>query len=419
MDTKHYDVIIVGAGLSGLYSAFNIKKMSPKTNFLVLESNKLQYIGGRIGNEQFYGENIVVGAGVGRQDTDKLLIKLLEELNIEYDEFKSAMHYSKKIKNYIDIKEYLNKLRTIYNSYKNPPSVTFKKFASYHLGSEKYKDFVISSGYSDYENEDIYEVLYHYQMEDNAPGWTGLIIPWNILVSNLCNKIGHQNILSSTKVENIYKIQEKPCLFQLTATLKQNVIKTYFCNKVIVATRINTIQKLFPKLKIYKEIHGQPFLYIYAKFDKKSSEIMSQLITTYTIVQGHLQKIIPFSKSVYMIAYADNINAEFLKKYKENTYENRVFLSKNIEKSLGINPNTLKIIAIKNFYWPIGTHYYEPLNYKRYNDRNEFINDAQHPENGVLVVGEVVSRRQGWTEGALESVHAVLNKKWINIHNCY
>jgi hypothetical protein len=34
-------------------------------------------------------------------------------------------------------------------------------------------------------------------------------------------------------------------------------------------------------------------------------------------------------------------------------------------------------------------------------------------------VGEVVSRRQGWTEGALESVHAVLNQKWINTHNCY
>jgi len=31
----------------------------------------------------------------------------------------------------------------------------------------------------------------------------------------------------------------------------------------------------------------------------------------------------------------------------------------------------------------------------------------------LLVVGEAVSRRQGWTEGALESVHAVLNKKWI------
>jgi hypothetical protein len=36
----------------------------------------------------------------------------------------------------------------------------------------------------------------------------------------------------------------------------------------------------------------------------------------------------------------------------------------------------------------------------------------------MLVVGEVVSRQQGWTEGALESVHAVLNKKWIENTKC-
>ena len=128
--------------------------------------------------------------------------------------------------------------------------------------------------------------------------------------------------------------------------------------------------------------------------------------------------MIPFSKSVYMIAYADNKNAELLQKHNENTPENRFFFERNIEKSLGIIPNTLKIIAIKDYYWPAGTHYYEPLDRKKYNSRTEFISDAQHPEPGVLVVGEVVSRRQGWTEGALESVHAVLNQKWINSYNC-
>jgi monoamine oxidase len=48
-----------------------------------------------------------------------------------------------------------------------------------------------------------------------------------------------------------------------------------------------------------------------------------------------------------------------------------------------------------------------------YNNRDDFIEKAQHPESGILVVGEVVSNNQGWTEGALESVKAVLTKKWI------
>ena len=85
-----------------------------------------------------------------------------------------------------------------------------------------------------------------------------------------------------------------------------------------------------------------------------------------------------------------------------------------MDEAIGIIPNSLKIVAIKDFYWPIGTHYYEPLDLKKYVNRNEFIKEAQHPESGILVVGEDVSRKQGWTEGALESVHAVLNKKWIS-----
>ena len=132
MTTKYFDIIIIGAGLSGLYSAYNIKKMFPKINLLVLESNKREFIGGRIGNYKFYGQDIVIAAGVGREDTNELLIKLLKELDIKYTSFVVDMHYSKQIKNVINVKEYLIKLRTIYNKYKNPPSITFKKFFVEH-----------------------------------------------------------------------------------------------------------------------------------------------------------------------------------------------------------------------------------------------------------------------------------------------
>ena len=413
MNTNYYDIIIIGSGLAGLYSAYNIKKIYPNTNLLVLESNKRPYIGGRIGNDSFYGADIVVGAGVGRKDTDKLLIKLLKDLDINYHPFKVNMHYSKLIKNPVDVKQCLYDLREQYKKYKNPPSITFKQFATQHLGNAKYRDFVISTGYSDYQDEDVYEVLYHYQMDDNSPGWTALNIPWAKLVDKLCNHIGKHNIKTSNKVGSIDKICEDPCVFKIVTN--KNV---YFSNKVIIATRINTVRNLLPKYKIYNQIQGQPFLYVYAKFDKKSAEIMQQIVPTYTIVPGILQKMIPFSNGVYMIAYADNINAEVLKSYLDNTQKNRHFFERQVEKALDLQYNSLKIIAIKNFYWPIGTHYYNPLDTKKYNNRSEFIREAQHPEKGLLVVGEAVSRRQGWTEGALESVLAVLNKKWIDNINC-
>jgi hypothetical protein len=224
--------------------------------------------------------------------------------------------------------------------------------------------------------------------------------------------------LTSTKVEKIEKIDHNPCLFEIITSGKINKSNIYYANKVIIATRINTVKKLLPKYKIYNEIHGQPFLYIYAKFDTESSKLMSQIVPTYTVVPGSLQKIIPFSKSVYMIAYSDNKSAEILQKYKENNPQNRIFFEKKVEEALGLLPNTLHIIAIKDFYWTIGTHYYTPLNYDNYMNRDEFINEAQHPKPGMLVVGEDVSRRQGWCEGALQSVEKVLNKNWIDTNVC-
>ena len=81
MSIKYVDIIIIGSGMAGLYSAYNIKKTSPNTSFLVLEKYKKYWIGGRTSNEIFYGTEIVTGAGIGRKGKDKMLYKLLDNLN--------------------------------------------------------------------------------------------------------------------------------------------------------------------------------------------------------------------------------------------------------------------------------------------------------------------------------------------------
>jgi hypothetical protein len=404
-----YDIIIIGAGIAGLYSAYNIKKLFPKMSYLILESNKKEDIGGRIGKKLFYNTPVNIGAGIGRYATDKLLLKLLDELHIDYQEFEININYSLLIQNHINIKKIFNKLKDIYNSYKIKSSVTFREFGLEHLGKKIYQDFITCSGYSDYELEDIYEVLYYYEFNNNYPGWSAFGLDWTKLIQKLCKKIGINNIKTSSKVKFIRKLES---LFEIITDKN----KIFYSNKIIVATNINTTQKLFPHQSIYREIHGQPFLYVYAKFDKSSAKIMAEYVPIYTIVSGPLQKMIPINeeKGIYMIAYADNKNASYLKSYSmESTIKNKKFFEKQVEKALDISKNTLHIIAIKQFYWTIGTHYYEPLNLNKYNNREEFISIAQNPDPNILVVGEQVSRKQGWVEGALESVSKVLNKKWL------
>lgn len=414
MSQRYYDIIIIGSGMAGLYAAYNIQKMSPSTSFIVLEKYKKNWIGGRTSNDVFYGTRIVTGAGVGRKKKDKLLIHLLNELDLPYEEFPFNPHYSSEMDRIVDVKKVIEQLKLEYNKNKNRKRITFKEFSKPVLGDKLYNDFLVSAGYTDYENEDAFDVIENYGMDDNACCWKGLYINWKQLVATLRNKIGPGKIKASMNVVSIKKTRENPCLFSVE-TDKEIVFES---NKVIVATTIDSIKQILPgassKNSIYNEIKGQNFLRLYGKFSKKSSEIMQEYVKGYTIVPGPLQKIIPMNanKGVYMIAYSDNANATFLKKYLEDTPKNREIFCRLLEKALGIPNKSLELVAIKDYYWPIGTHYYTPLSDK-YENREEFIHKAQNPEKGILVVGEVVCDNQGWTNGALASVKAVLNKKWV------
>jgi hypothetical protein len=414
MSQKYYDIIIIGSGIAGLYAAYNIQKMSPSTSFIILEKYKKTWIGGRTSNDTFYGTEVVTGAGIGRKNKDKILIHLLNELDFQYNEFPVKPYYSSQIDKIVDIKKLIQHLKEEYNKNKKQTHITFKEFAKPLLGDKLYNDFLVSAGYTDYEKADALDVIENYGMDDNACCWKGLYINWKELVTTLHNKIGADRIKTSMNVVNIKKTSDNPCLF-LVETDKEIVFE---CNKVIVATTIDSIKEIVPgastKNSIYNEIKGQNFLRLYGKFSKKSSEIMKEYVKGYIIVPGPLQKIIPINsdKGVYMIAYSDNENASFLKKYLENKTKNREMFCYLLEKALGIPNKSLVLIAIKDYYWPIGTHYYTPLSNK-YENREEFIHKAQNPENGIIVVGEVVSNNQGWVNGALSSVKEVLNKKWI------
>jgi hypothetical protein len=423
--TNMYDIIIVGAGISGLYSAYNIQKMSPKTRFLILEQNNKKWLGGRIGNENFYGVSVVTGAGVGRKSKDDLIQTLLKELHIKTTEFNVDPVLAPTIKNPVDVMQIIRYLRKEYKKMANKPKQTFKQFAIKHLGNKLYNDFIISASYTDYENEDVEETLYHYGMEDNKCCWTGINIPWHTLAYKLVESIGEENVRASTKIVSL-ALNDNDCGNCSGYKLISSKGVEFYCNKVIIATTIHSAKLLIPgaslKNSIYQHIHGQPFLRVYGKFTKESSAVLNRHIGSsgYLIVPGPLHSVISMDvkKGVYMIAYTDNAAAKELSSHLENNEKNRAFFVKLLRESIGIGLNEpMDLIAIKDYYWNIGTHYYDPLP-DGFKSRGEFIKKAQHPEPNMLVVGEMVSRDQGWTKGALESVYVALTKKWIDAVVC-
>jgi hypothetical protein len=343
----------------------------------------------------FCGTNVNIGAGVGRRKKDFLLIKLLDELKIKYSIGQNTIYYHENIVK-IDFNKIIKNLK---NNYKKEVhgSYSFKKFATEFLGKEKYNEFITNMGYSDFENEDAYETLYYYGLDDNTGSNEVMYIKWNELLDGLVNKIGNNIIKTNNNVVSINKLEDY-------FIIKNNKNKLYKTKNVIIASTINTVKSLLPNYNIYNNIKGQEFLRVYGKFDEKSTEIMNNIIKGYTIVNGPIKKIIPINKEtgIYMIAYTDNKGAKFF----SNHLIDKNFFCNQIEKTLELKKNTLKLKAIKSFYWTIGTHYYKPF-HNKINNFKDFILEAQHPDTNIFIVGEMISRNQGWTQGALESVENI------------
>jgi hypothetical protein len=249
-------------------------------------------------------------------------------------------------------------------------------------------------------------------MEDNACCLPAFRVQWRNLVTALVSIIGESKFHFSMNATAISEVSDKDVPYRAIVETENG--RKYYCKRVIIATTIASIRNLLPH-SVYREIEGQPFTRVYGKFAKLSIPTLNEYVKGYTCVPGPLQKIIPIDpdNGIYMIAYNDNANAVQLKPFSANTEDNRDYYCRLIERSLGIPLGRLHMISMRTYYWGIGTHYYKPLNMNKYKDRDEFLEEAQQPEEHILVVGEVVSRNQGWVEGALESVADVVTTKWM------
>ena len=326
----------------------------------------------------------------------RTILQVLSELKIKSTPVKFNVNYHENIHK-INFKNVYNDLKKSYSKEKHG-QLTFKQYGNLILGKDLYKKFIKFMGYTDYENEDAYQTIYHYGFDDNIGGFEILYINWNELLDKLCLKIGSNKIKTGF---NVIKIEKN----ENNYIIKTNKNKDFTGEKVIIASTIDTVKKLLPKYSIYNNIKSQIFLRTYGKFDEKSSELMNNLINGYTIVNSPLKKIIPINKvkGIYMIAYTDNKDT----KHFIDNLENKDYFCKQLEKALDLKTNTLKLKTIKSFLWSIGTHYFKPLP-EKYKSRKEYINICQNPKENIFVVGELLSLNQGWVQGALESVENII-----------
>lgn len=375
-------IAIIGSGISGLYLGNKLKDNN--IDFDLYE--KLNKIGGRVKIVKFDNIDVVAGAGIGRLNKDKLLYNLCNEFKVPVKVYKSNIQYTFEK---VDVLYIIENLKNIAKNLTkmDRTKIKFSKFAKDILGDKLYKQFILSCGYTDFLNADIIDTIYDYGFDDVVSGMEAFSIKWNVLLENMYKKL-EKNIYLNKKIKNIKKLEDG--IFK---------IKNKVYDKVVFATDNYDFDLLKVK-KIYKDVKCQSFVRLYVKLNKNIQNYSGFIFTKLPF-----QKIIEINKekNIYMISYSDNRIANIWKKYNKNIKEKVENGIKNIFKQ------EIKVLKYKLIYWKCGTHYYKPLSIK-FNNRNEFLKIAQNPEKNIFVIGEGLSKNQGWCEGGLESVEKIYNK---------
>lgn len=364
------EIIIVGGGIASLYAAYKLKKRFPNTKFQILEMSS--ECGGRVKMYTMENALLPTGAQFSRLEKDKYLYKLLKELKIKTVDKELEIDYTFHA---VDINPFINKIKKSLPKL-NRSNSTFKKFAKNILGEQNYNLLTKMMGYTDYENADVKDTISNYGLDDNLPGYKITNLNWNELVEKLIDFIGKENIKLNTKVTSIKKTKDG---FILNDKME--------CDGVIIGVTINQLRKLLSD-KIYNQIESQNFIKVFGKV--KGLETCKN----YTVVDSELKKVIPIKNDIFTIAFSDNEDASKIESKGKKYFEE--MLSKHFD-------SDVKVSKIKRFIWEEGTHFYKPLK-DEYKSREEFIKKAQHPQENLWVIGEVVALKQGWVEGALSSV---------------
>jgi len=389
-------IIIVGAGISGLYLGYLLHKQEKE--FIILEKDA-RY-GGRVQVDNFEGESVVLGAGIGRLEKDKTLYDLCISMDVPVHKYTSKISrvFSKERQTELKNKNFSKEVDKV-NEWskeltKQQRSKTdMVKFLRQHHDP---LDFIDLSGYTDYLHADVIDTVQDYGFDDMIPGYTGFSIEWDVLLDKLYELMKDRIHLSEGVLEHNTKKK----------SVRTN-ITTYSYDQLVCSTPVTVARKLFPTIETLRDLDGQPFSRIYAKIEK-GKEKLSEKVKNFTIVDSYLQKIIPINakKGIYMIGYNDNIDSIQTMNYFNNLSEEEVYhkLSNEIKHIFGID---VEITVAKIAFWDYGTTYYKPLPVK-YANREEWLKKARNPVKNIYFAGEGFSRNQGWVQGSLESVDAIL-----------
>ena len=381
-------IVVIGGGIAGLYAATKLAGKTPVT--LLEKSNRL---GGCICTH--YEKGLSYETGAGRFNKyHKLLFKLINEYGL------TPVQITNTKKTYIPILCKTSSkatLQSVLDYAKNIPvkllkSITFLQLCNNAVGFDKAQylmksfgynaEFQIANAYASIRifEEDFKEDVEYYYCKEG--------------LSELVKRMEEWLVKKGVKIVKNKYVTDISRDLMVTCNDK-TVIEA---SKIVFAVPKEVMTKMSfftdDEKRVLNAVTGVTLHRIYAKYEKPWFDNLSRTTTDLP-----LRQFIPINreKAIAMASYSDTHDADFWNVYKKNgTLEEE--LKKQL-KMVFVGETIPKTTWLRSYYWKNAVHAWnsgvDPVKIQKAL-RNI------HPN--VAIVGESYSLRQGWIEGALESV---------------
>jgi len=437
-NTNNYDLVIIGGGISGIYTLYKLSSKYSQLKILLLESG--ERYGGRIYSykETIDGEEYIMDLGAGRLGHHhKLINNLINELGL-----KPKIIDIPNTKTYIEVTEnnsvhdkthFKDTIMTkLYKFFLSPLvsklgksvlqkfylSELIRKYVSLSFSQKVESVFEYSSDLNEFNAYDAIKYFKHdYNNESKfftlVGGLEQIIENMLVLIKKTKSyKAKNITLLNLSSVENITKINNNNLFKIVINNYSKSKVYNVYSNYVICAIPKQSLEKLDlfkPFLRDLNSINSINLLRIYEIYNKENGETWFKNIEK-TITNSEIQFVIPINPNngLIMSSYSDSANARFWSllrakkgiayvKNKLNIKLNQLFSIYNIK----VPPSKY----IKMYFWDAGV-----ACWKKNVDSDYLSSKLLNPLPNVYIIGENYSKYQAWCEGALMTSESCISK---------
>jgi monoamine oxidase len=396
-----YDIIIVGAGVSGLYLGIELKKRYPQKSCCILE--KYSETGGRINT--FHTNVHSIGpvqweSGAGRiATTHRMILSLIKRYRLHTFPMTSAESSFELLKQI-----YLEPL-------KNLPIAVLQCHTLFELlckiyGEKEACDFAVKFPYT--SEISVLRADRAFISFDNEMKSTQHFLGCKEGIAAITNKMAEEFIQLGGSIQYNTAINEVYSKNATTHLLTKNTTFTAKdkCILAVTSTALKGITGL-SNLPVLNKLCMQPLLRIYAVFPVNGKKIswfsgMSRVVTA-----SPIRYFIPINseKGIAMISYTDGADTKNWMDIPANLRLNAVMTALRALFPGIMIPDPL---YSKEHYWGNGCTYWKPGKYDVAKESDASVKPFKN--RNIYLCGESFAENQCWIESALEQAVKVLNR---------